>query len=71
MLDRYVTINQELCSANSITYIDTRQSFLSALPLSYYGYQGCLTVDGEHSNNLGAVILANLFSKFLLNGILQ
>jgi hypothetical protein len=50
MLDRYLTINQELCANNSVQYIDTRHPFLAALPPNYYGYQGCLTIDGEHEN---------------------
>lgn len=71
MLDRYMTINQELCENNSVQYIDTRHPFLSALPANYYGYQGCLTIDGEHENDNGAIIIAKLFSEAILGWIMQ
>lgn len=71
MLDRYVTINKELCSDNAIPYLDVRRRFLSALPANYYGYMGCLTIDGEHENENGAIIIANMFSEAILGWIMQ
>jgi hypothetical protein len=66
MLDRYRTINREICSTFHIPYINMRQAFLDAVPSMFYGYSGCLTVDGEHESIRGATVVAKVFASALL-----
>ena len=68
MLRRYTEINKEVASSySSLPYIDMRQAYLDALPKNYYGYMGCLTIDGEHENENGSIIVAKMFSAQLLS----
>ena len=72
MLRRYTLINKEIVSTYpSVSYIDMRQAFLEALPNNYYGYMGCLTIDGEHENENGSIIVAKMFSDQLLSWLLM
>ena len=67
MLNRYTKINKEIAGNFNIPYIDMRQAFLDAIPSNYYGYSGCLTIDGEHENENGAVIVSKMFTSQILS----
>ena len=72
MLRRYTEINKQIvASYPSVPYIDMRQAFLNAIPRTYYGYMGCLTIDGEHENENGSIIVAKMFSDQLLSWLLM
>ena len=62
MLEAYKKINQDVAQLFSSPYIDMRQAFLNAITYWPY-YSGMVTADGEHPNNYGSQIIANLFSK--------
>ena len=66
MISSYVEMNQMVCANHSIPYINMHHSFLAALPSNYYGFSGCITLDGEHPNNNGAIIVAKMFSEYIL-----
>jgi lysophospholipase L1-like esterase len=67
MLDRYVRLNQHIAEKLGIQYMNIRQAFLDALPAGRKVYSGCLTTDGNHENNNGAVIVAKIFAEVLYN----
>lgn len=69
MLDEYVEINQKICTAYNITYIDLRKSFLSEIPWYRMVDSGCLTVDGEHENRNGMTIVAKAVAKTVIRWI--
>ena len=71
MIKRYIKINQEICENHSVPYIDVHHAFISAVPANYYGYQGCLTIDGEHPNDNGATIIAKMFTEAILEQIIK
>ena len=72
MLRRYTEINKQIvANYPSVPYIDMRQAFLNAIPRTYYGYTGCLTIDGEHENENGSIIVAKMFSDQLLSWLLM
>ena len=65
MLNDYRVINEEVAlQLKSVPYIDIRKAFLDAIPEWSYN-SGCVTLDGEHPNNFGAIIEANLFSYII------
>lgn len=47
----------------------TYQALEEALPVSSYGFRGCLTEDGEHENVRGAAVVAKLVASALLLGL--
>lgn len=65
MLDRYVRLNQHIALKLGIPYMNIRQAFLNALPPGRVVYSGCLTTDGNHENENGAIIVAKIFSETL------
>ena len=69
MLDEYVEINQKICTAYNITYIDLRKAFLSEIPWYRMVDSGCLTVDGEHENRNGMTIVAKAVAKTVIRWI--
>ena len=71
MLNRYTKINKDITKSYNLPYIDMRRAFLDALPFSYYGYEGCLTIDGEHENERGTIIVAKLFAESLSNWLIS
>jgi hypothetical protein len=69
MLDEYVEINQKICTAYNITYIDLRKAFISEIPWYRMVDSGCLTVDGEHENRNGMTIVAKAVAKTVIRWI--
>jgi hypothetical protein len=69
MLDEYVEINQKICTAYNIAYIDLRKAFLSEIPWYRMVDSGCLTVDGEHENRNGMTIVAKAVAKTVIRWI--
>lgn len=61
MLEAYRDINKEVAEDLEVPYIDVRSAFIDAIGDWEYN-NGCLTSDGEHPNNNGAIVEANLFS---------
>ena len=66
MLNDYRVINEDVAlQLKGVPYIDIRKAFLDALPANWLYNSGCITADGEHPNNFGAIIEANLFSYII------
>lgn len=65
MLEAYGTINKEAALRVGVPYIDIRQAFLDYIPSYQLCYSRCVTIDGEHENERGTVILARLFALSL------
>jgi hypothetical protein len=65
MLDAYGTINKQAAIRVGIPYIDIRQAFLDFIPSYQLCYSRCVTIDGEHENDRGTVIVARLFALSL------
>jgi len=63
MLDDYRVFTQTITEAHQLNYIDMRQAFLDAVPSNWLFCSGVVTVDGEHPNERGTIIEANLFAK--------
>jgi len=64
MLDDYREINKGVALQLNIPYIDMRQAFIDG-KVDWPYYSGCVTFDGEHPNNYGSIIIANLFSAMI------
>jgi lysophospholipase L1-like esterase len=64
-LDAYRGINRRVASSLKIEYIDTRQAFFAGRPAGapLDVDHGLLTEDGEHLNDLGAVVVQSLFVR--------
>ena len=64
MLDAYRDINRRICADYGITYFDLRSALQSAIKAANstadYGY---VTDDGEHLNDLGATIAAQMYAQ--------
>ncbi len=61
VLDAYERINQRVCHAHHVTWIDTRRAAFAWLGEHAKGPQrdsGCLTEDGEHLNAAGTELVA-------------
>lgn len=69
MLDAYRSINQRIVADHNATYIDLRKAYLDFLPSYRLGYEGCLTVDGEHENSNGLTIISKLLAKTISDWI--
>lgn len=67
MLEAYSTINKQAATRVGIPYIDVRRAFLDFIPSYQLCYSRCVTLDGEHENDRGTVILARLFATSLSN----
>lgn len=65
MLNSYNSINQDIASALHIPFINVRKKFLEKVPFYQLCYKNCITVDGVHENERGALIVAKLFSDIL------
>ena len=65
MLNDYRKMNQEICAAQGIDYVDFRSALLNALPFWHMLYKGWVTVDGEHECERGAVIISKLIADCL------
>ena len=62
VLDAYERINQRLCHAHHVTWIDTRRAafaWLGEHAKRPYRDSGCLTEDGEHLNAAGTALVAS------------
>ena len=66
MLDDYRAINKAMAREFNVSYIDVRQAFVDAIPPYWHFYSGYVTVDGEHENERGTQIVAELFAANLL-----
>ena len=62
MLDDYRVLTRVVAEANSVPYIDMRAAFLNAIPFWWLLPSGVVTVDGEHPNDTGTGIEAQLFA---------
>jgi hypothetical protein len=65
MLNSYNSINQDVASALGVPFINVRKQFLEKVPFYQLCYKNCITVDGVHENERGALIVAKLFSDVL------
>ena len=66
MLNDYREMNEEIAQEFNVPYIDIRKAFLDVLATTTWPYNnGCITQDGEHPNENGAVVEANLFSAMI------
>jgi len=65
MLNDYRKMNEEICAAHGVDYVDFRSALLNALPFWHMLYKGWVTVDGEHECERGAVIISKLIADCL------
>ena len=66
MLDDYCQIDRTIAANHHVPYLDIRGSLQRAIPWWRLWYAGYVTKDGEHTNERGTLILAEIFSKQLL-----
>ena len=66
MLDDYCQIDRTIAANHNVPYLDIRGSLQRAIPWWRLWYAGYVTKDGEHTNERGTLILAEIFSKQLL-----
>lgn len=55
----------------SVPYIDMRQAFVDSIPSYWIYYKGYVTEDGEHENERGTQIVADLIATELNTWLLQ
>ena len=68
MLNDYREMNEEIARELNVPYLDIRKAFLDVLATTSWKFNnGCITQDGEHPNENGAVVEANLFSAMINN----
>lgn len=65
MLNDYREINKDVARAENVEYVDVRQAFLDKIPAVWVINSGLLTKDGEHENERGTQIVADMFSEVL------
>lgn len=65
MFDEYVDLNRNITAQFNIPYIDTRSAFFASLPSYWRKSTGYLTIDGEHHNSHGVLLVQGLFAKAL------
>ena len=65
MLDAYAEMNRAVAvTANgSVEFINVRRAFLDVIPTYQLSYAWCITRDGEHLNERGTKIIAQLFAQ--------
>ena len=66
MLDDYCKIDRSIATKYRVPYLDVRGNLKRAVPWWRLWYAGYVTKDGEHTNERGTLILAEVFSKQLL-----
>ena len=65
ILDAYSAMNRKVAGDRGLSFIDVRGTFLDQIPWTQMAYAWCLTVDGEHENVAGTVVVARLFAEVL------
>jgi len=70
MLDDYRVLTRDAAAAVGVPYIDMRAAFLAEIPPWWLIYAGWCTIDGEHPNDRGTQIEAELFAT-TINGWLR
>ena len=70
MLDDYRVLTRAAADEVGVPYIDMRQAFLDDIPAWWLIYAGWVTIDGEHPNDRGTKIEAELFAT-TINGWLR
>jgi hypothetical protein len=65
MLDRYKSITKGIVEFYDVQYIDIRSMFLKAIPYYHMYYSGYVTIDGEHENDLGTLLIAEKFADVI------
>lgn len=64
-LDLYRDINRRVCSELEVPYIDIRDAYQKAIPFYWPFQRWYLTTDGEHPNETGTQIEADLFAPVI------
>lgn len=67
MLDVYQAINVKVTNDYNITYIDVRTALQNAIPYYWIFNSGYVTKDGEHFNDRGTLVVAQLFATTIDN----
>jgi len=65
----YNAVNRDVAARWGITYVDLRPLYTAAVPWYRLAYFGCVTRDGEHSNQRGTDILATALATALNQGL--
>lgn len=65
MLKLYNSMNENIARSFSIPFIDVRRTLSKKIPFFQLCYKNCVTYDGEHSNERGALVIAKLFAEVL------
>ena len=65
MLKIYNSMNENIAKSFSIPFIDVRRTLSKKIPFFQLCYKNCVTYDGEHSNERGALVIAKLFAEVL------
>ena len=65
----YNAVNRDVAQRWGITYVDLRSLYAAAIPWWRLAYSGCVTRDGEHSNQRGTDILATALAAALNQGL--
>lgn len=65
----YSQFTLDVCKTREVYYMDIRQAFIDTIPCCWCPNAFYLTVDGEHFNNRGTQIEANLFADAIKNFI--
>jgi hypothetical protein len=71
MLDEYVDYNIQMATNYNASYINLRQAFLDYVPSCQLFYKWCVTIDGEHPNERGAVIIAYQFADMISKWMIE
>ena len=63
MLDDYTEMNRMVAANLSVEFINVRRAFLDVIPPYQLSYAWCISRDGEHLNERGTKVLAQLFAQ--------
>lgn len=61
----YNKMNEDAAADLGIPFINVRKAFLKKVPFYQLCYKHCVTFDGEHQNDRGAIIIAKMFSDVI------
>ena len=67
--NKYRDINKEVCKRFNVPYMDIKRAFEQSLPWYWFFFGGVVTEDGEHQNERGTEITANMSLMILFTCI--
>jgi lysophospholipase L1-like esterase len=71
MLSEYIEYNKQMAAKYDASYINVYQAFVDYIPSCQLFYKWCVTIDGEHPNERGAVIIARVFAEMISKWLIE